>query len=195
MDYTDIVVKDINLRIHDTKTRPKKGITAKIDYLQAKEKSGLELQNLSCDFSLDKDATTLKNLTLIDKYTNLKANHLIFSYDSGKDLQDFVNKIKMDADFVNTHFCFKTIGYFTHTMQNNSLELILNGRVTGPVANLSSNLLNVSTKDQKTAIELNFLMKGLPDITTTHFDAEIKELNSSAQEIDKITQADRRGYS
>ena len=113
MDYTNIGVSDINLRIHDIKVRPKKGITAKIHTLKAKEKSGLDLQQLSCDFSLDKNLLAMRNLTLRENYTNLKANHLTFGYNSGKDLKDFINKIKLDVDFTDTEFDFGTVGFFT----------------------------------------------------------------------------------
>lgn len=186
MDYTNIGLSDINLRIHDIKVRPKKGITAKIHTLKAKEKSGLDLQQLSCDFSLDKNLLAMRNLTLRDNYTNLKANHLTFGYDSGKDLKDFINKIKLDVDFTDTEFDFGTVGFFTHSMQGNHLKLSINGRVYGPVAHLQSQSLEVSTPSEDTYIRLKFSMKGLPDIRKTIFDAHIQDLRTRSEDIDHI---------
>lgn len=186
MNYDDIGVSEINLRISDIQTRPKKGVTAIIHSLSAKEKGGLDLKNLSAEFSLDKDATTFTNLTLQENYSEVKAKKLIFSYDSGKDLKYYVQKIKMDADFVNTYLNFNTIGLFSPNMQNNNLSLYLNGRVYGPVVHLQSSLLKVRTPSMKTSVTLAFSMKGLPSIEKTVFDAHILDLQSESMEIDQI---------
>lgn len=186
MNYDDIGVSEINLRISDIQTRPKKGITAIIHSLNAKEKGGLDLKNLSAEFSLDKDATTFSNLTLRENYSEVKAKKLIFSYDSGKDLKYYVQKIKMDADFVDTYLNFNTIGLFSPNMQNNNLSLYLNGRVYGPVVHLQSSMLKVRTPSNKTSVTVAFSMKGLPSIEKTVFDAHILDLQSESVEIDQI---------
>lgn len=186
MDYAGLDVSGINLRIHDVKTRPKKGITAKIDYLQAHEKCGLSVENLSCNFSLDKNLTVMEDLKLKDRYSDVKAEHLSFQYESGKDLADFVNKIVMDAHFDNALLDFRTIGYFAYTLQTNSLQLLLNGDVHGPVADLSSEMLHVETKDGVTDIQIAFSLKGLPDIIDSDIDANIHSLHSTTKEVDEI---------
>lgn len=193
MDYTNIGVTDINLRFYDVKTRPKKGITAKIHSLRAIEKSGLVLENLSCDFSLDKNLLAMRNLKLKEGYSYVRANHLTFGYNSGKDLKDFVGKIKLDADFTNTLFDFRTVGFFTPSMQENALQLILNGRVYGPIADMQSHPLKVKTVSEETQIEIDFSMTGLPDIKKTIFDAKIKDLQTKSEDVDNIIASFSKG--
>ena len=189
MDYTHIGVSEINLRAYDVKTRPKKGITAKIHSLKAKEKCGLDLKHLGCDFSLDKNLLTMRNLRLYDNYSYVKANFLTFGYESGKDLKDFVRKIRLDADFTNTIFDFRTVGFYTDALQDKPLKLTLNGRVYGPVAHLQSQSLKVKNMSENTSIHLKFSMKGLPDIRKTIFDAKIFELHTASEDIDGIISA------
>lgn len=186
MDYTDIGVYEINLRAYDVQTRPKKGVTAKIHSLKAKEKSSLVLKDLSCDFSLDKHATTLKNLRLQEGFSYVKANYLTFGYRSGKDLKGFVRNINMDVDFTDTFLDFRTIGIYTPYMQNNTLQLYLNGRIHGPVTHLQSDRLRIETPSKKTHIDLAISIKGLPSIRKTVFDAQIFNLKSVSEETDRI---------
>lgn len=186
MDYTDIQTFDINLRAYDVQTRPKKGVKARIHTLKAKEKSGLVLKNLACDFTLDKNATTFKNLRLEEGFSFVKANYLTFRYRSGKDLKNFVQNMRMDVDFTDTFLDFRTIGIYAHEMQDNHLQLYLNGRVHGPVAHLQTSRLKVETPSKNTYIDLAVSIKGLPAIRNTVFDAQIHQVRSNAEETDWI---------
>ena len=184
MDYTNIYAYDINLRAYDFATRPEKGITARIHSLSAKEKSGLILKKLSGDFFLNKNASGFKNLDLQEGFSRVRAKYLTFSYNCSKDLKYWIQKVDMDVDFTDTFLDFNTIGIYTPYMQGNDLQVYLNGRVHGTVANLETSRLKIETVSKKTLIDLAISIKGLPKIRKTVFDANIFNLKSTSEETD-----------
>ena len=187
MNFNNLAVRDINakfnrIRIHDNT------ISCRIRDLSCREQSGYELLSLAGYFSLDSCRTAIENLHLKDTWSNINAHYLSFGYNSGKDLNAFVNKIVLGADFNNAVLNFKSLGYFAPSLQENRTVLNISGEVTGPVCRLHTSDLNVTAMDS-THIRLSADINGLPDIEATHFDLSLKEISSVSPELSTIIAA------
>lgn len=185
MDYTDIWVSNINARIN--RAEFKKGrLTCRIQNISAFERCGLDLKELRGDFSLDSHTTKIENLILRDAYSNVNAKYLSFSYESGRDLKDFINKISLGAQFNKTLLDFRTISNFTPALKKSTLALKISGTVSGPVSKMKASKMNVTSSDGETYVSLTTSITGLPDINSTIFDATIFDLYTTTDNIADI---------
>lgn len=188
MDYTDIAVYGINARIN--KASYKKGkLTCRIQKLTCSEKCGINLHNLTGDFSLDSRSTSLTNMSLIDDYSNVSAKYLSFGYKSGKDLQDFVNKVSLGADLRRATVDFRTIAFFTPALSKSTLSLNASGIVNGPVCDMKVSSFLVQSSSAETIADISTRITGLPDINTTIFKGKINYIYTNTEDIAKIIAA------
>ncbi len=182
MDYTNIVASEIDIRINKGRIQDNV-ITAKIQKLAAKEQCGIEIKELSGDFTLNSNVTKIDNFVLKDKYSHIESEYLSFGYESGKDLSDFINKIILGANFKNALIDFRTIGYFAYELQKSNLSIIANGDVSGPICSLTSQFLSIYSSSNKTTIDLSLSITGLPDINKTVFDINIADAHTSLDDV------------
>lgn len=184
IDFKDLMVHSISARIHWIHFE-KGSLTATIRNLQCTEKCGYGLQHLSGNLRMDSTEARIDNLRLTDTYSDLTARYLSFGYSSGKDWKDFVNNIRMGADFIDSDIDFRSIGVFAPSLSGNGLKLRVNGEITGPVRYLVANDLHV-TSGNSTDLLTAVSIKGLPDISKTIFAVKINRLQTDFREISDI---------
>ncbi len=183
-DYRNIGLTDINVRLH--RIRYTDGVlTCRIRDLSVKDRCGYEVQSLSGFFAMDSTETSIQNLVLIDSYSKVKANYLSFGYESGKDLQEYTQKIVMGGDFVHTSLDFRSIGVFAQALRDNDLLLDVHGEIIGPVRDLQSKGLKLKYKDS-TTLDLDIRLTGLPKIKNTVFTATFHDVTTNGQELEEI---------
>ena len=187
MNFNYLSVSDINARFNRIRIE-NNTISCRIRDLSCREQSGYELRSIAGYFSLDSCRTAIENLHLKDTWSNINARYLSFGYNSGKDLNDFVNKIVLGADFDNAVLNFKSLGYFASSLQGNGTELTITGEVTGPVCRLRTDDLMLTSRDS-TLIHIGADITGLPDIDRTIFDLDIKRISTVSPELSDIVAA------
>lgn len=182
MDYTYIDVTGINAKINNLKTTSNV-LTCRIRELSAKEKSGLTLKSLKGDFTLGPKESRLDNMRLIEEFSDVTAKYLSFKYDSSEELSDFTNKVNISADFRNAILDFRTLARFAPSLKNSKLKIIIQGEVAGPVVDLRSANLKVSSPSGNTSIRLATIFKGLPDINKVNFNLLIRDLRTMTPDL------------
>ena len=95
-------------------------------------------------------------------------------YSSPRDLSEFTELVKQDADFDNTYLSFKTIGRIAPSLFNSTLGLYINGHVSGPVCDLRSESIQARSKSGETFVDLSVRMTGLPQVDQPMSVVEIK---------------------
>lgn len=181
MNYTDLDIRYINLDLRNIRIVGSK-ITAKMENLSAYEKCGFLLKHLGADVDFSPKEIKLSNATILTRSSRVKASHIIFRFNGFADWKDYVHKVKMDALFNNAYVDFKTISYFAPTLNKWDFKGYLDGRVSGPVCNLRSDLLEFKTGDS-TKISLNFSIVGLPKAEETVWRGNVHELTSNGKEL------------
>ena len=187
IDFNNLAVCDINARFNRIRIEDN-AISCRIRDLSCREQSGYELRSLAGYFTLDSSRTAIENLHLRDAWSDIHAGDLSFGYNSGKDLNDFVNRIVLGADFDNAVLDFRSLGYFASALQGNGTVLTISGEVTGPVRRLRTDDLMVTSMDS-TLIHIGADITGLPDIDRTMFDLDIKRISTVSPELSDIVAA------
>ena len=153
--------------------------SSKIRGLYLTDNRGLEVTNLTTDFSYSKTAMHFKNTTLQTRQSEIKAN-IDFTY-KREDLIDFNNKVNIKASFVKSKISVPDLKKYYHELSGNDI-VYFSGNLKGKINNFSLNKLWLTSKrgikvigdlDFVNAVNFKkgFVFKGdLKNLTATYSD-------------------------
>ncbi len=136
--------------------------------ISAKERSGLEVKNLSADMKMTPQGMTFNNLDLQTNNSQLR-NYFSMSYNDMSELGDFIHKVKLSAQFADSHIDSDDIAFFAPEMADWNKRIALKGKVRGTVDDLSGNDLLLQAGNN-TLLNGDISLTGLPDINQTFID-------------------------
>ncbi|MBL4675869.1 MAG: translocation/assembly module TamB domain-containing protein [Mucilaginibacter sp.] len=159
---------------------------ARIAGMTLKEKSGFYLKNFNSNATIDTNQVLLQNLHIQTANSNVK-NYFRMRFKSFDDLDDFENKVNMDAEFHTSHLSSKDISYFTDELAKvkTTFELGLDGRIRGLVNNLRATGLTI-TAAQATFIKGDFHLTGLPDWDNTFLQLRFDQIATNKKDLDYL---------
>ncbi|MHA4896916.1 translocation/assembly module TamB domain-containing protein [Pedobacter sp. PWIIR3] len=159
-------------------------LQANIKNLNFKEKSGFYLKNLTSFATIDSNQIELKKLMLVTNKSRL-SDYFKMSFTKYSDFRDYVNKVRMKANFKNSFLSSGDVRYFTSELDNINLNLELDGQISGLVNNLKAKKLSVKA-GKATYIKGDFILKGLPNIKDTFMDLKIEMAGTNKTDLDEI---------
>jgi hypothetical protein len=184
VNYFDLHTRAINGRFTDLKI-DHDTIFSSIDYLSTVEKSGFILNKLSSS-RVKINAVEMKANDLHIKTLNSDIlTDLTFSYDHYRDYYDFIDKVKMKAQFNHSQLEMDDIAFFAPDLKGIRQKLIISGKVSGKVNDIRGNDMTISFGDV-TKFQGDVSLTGLPntDETVTHL--SIKNLITNYYDLKKI---------
>lgn len=130
-------------------------IASKIRGLYLKDKFGLEVTNLTTDFSYSNTEMLFKKTTLQTKKSNINAD-IAFTYKK-EDLSNFTNKVQIDAHFDKSKVAVQDVQNFYTELSGNDIVSMV-GDFSGKLNNFDlKNLKLSSEKGLKIAGDLTFV--------------------------------------
>ena len=159
-------------------------IFSTVNGLRFKEKSGFNLLNLSGEAKVHGSVTQVIGLHIETPLSNVKAD-LIFDMKSYDSYAQFIDEVNMDVNFKETVASFEDISYFATDLKDLKEKVILEGKVTGTVANMKGR--NVSMQFlSDTHLDGDFDLRGLPNIDETFIYMKIKSLETNKSSLEKL---------
>ena len=158
-----------------------------ISNLKAKDKSGFVIENLTSNIELSENGLYLHNLDLKTDNTHLKTDLLAFKTKSLDDFNDFENKVKMNANFLEgSYLHMSDIAYFAPgELWGINSVVKLQGTLKGTVNKLKTKDLTLTYNDN-TKLNLNMSLKNITDIENAFMAFDIQEFKSNTKDIAKI---------
>ncbi|RPD38354.1 translocation/assembly module TamB domain-containing protein [Chitinophaga barathri] len=178
-DPSRIRFANINLTISNS-SLVKDSIYADLT-LSTKERSGFEVKSLKSRFKMSPVEMEFSNLDLRTNHSHIR-DYYTMQYEDLSEMNDYVNNVTMRARFKDTRLASEDIAYFAPPLSSWDTELRINGRVDGPVSNLSGDSLDIKGGNN-TRLKGTADMRGLPDINQTFIDFTAKELVTSGQDL------------
>lgn len=164
--------------------------------LSAVERSGLELKKLKADFKLTPQLMEFSKLLLQTNNSTLSDYYAMHFKDFNEDMQDFVEKVTIEARIKNSQVHSDDITFFAPTLKTWNKKFDLSGKMLGTVSKFKIDDLFLRN-GPVTYISGNLAMKGLPDIDNTWIDfgngfiqTNSKEIAFIYPDIAKITNPD-----
>ncbi|HTN45611.1 MAG TPA: translocation/assembly module TamB domain-containing protein [Flavipsychrobacter sp.] len=180
MDVSDINILVENIAI-DADT-----ITGNLKNLSAKERCGFEIKKLTADVSVSPVASICNNLYLETNRSKIQ-RYYAMHYDRFPDFEEYVDKVRMSADFRNAIIDNRDIAFFAPMIHDYRATLLANGVVNGSVDSLVGKKLNITDGSSKLVGDL--VMKGLPDIYNTFISFSNGEIFTTENAIFKYMPA------
>lgn len=135
--------------------------------INAKERSGLEIKNLTTKIKWTPRIMELANLDLQTNKSHIK-NYYAMKYNNfDDDFAEYETNVIMDARFKNSFINSDDIAFFSSSLKTWKKELQISGNFLGTVSDFNVEKIIAKEKNNGTIISGNFGMKGLPDIEKT----------------------------
>jgi hypothetical protein len=148
--------------------------------LYFKENRGLEVINLTTDFTYSLNAMHFKNTRLQTKNSDVKGN-IDFTY-KRENLSDFNNKVHLEADFSESTLSVQDLKKFYNELNGNN-ELNFTGKINGTLNNFTVKSLRLnSTRGLKIFGDFSFI-NSLNTKKGFVFDGNIKNLTTTYKEL------------
>lgn len=183
VNFNDVQLSSLN-GIFEKLNTTEHLMQADIKNLTFKEKSGFYLKNLNAFTTVDTNQIELKNLLLITNQSRLR-DYFQMKFKSFADFSDYFNKVRMKANFKDSHLASRDLAFFAPQLGQMKLNLDIDGQINGLVNNLNAKQLSVKA-GKATYIKGDFMVKGLPNIRDTYMDLKIEMLGTNKKDLDEL---------
>lgn len=184
MNYFDIETRAINGQItnfqldHDT-------IYAGIHHLSAIEKSGFTLNNLSSSrVKVNSIQMNAQDLRISTPFSEI-ATDLTFNYERYRDYYDFIDKVKMKAQFNHSKLELCDIAYFAPELKGIHKKLTITGKVNGKVNDIRGKDMLISFGDVS-SFAGDISLTGLPNVDETVIRLTVKNAITTYSDLKEI---------
>lgn len=148
--------------------------------IQTKERSGLNVQNLSAKIHWHPEAMEFRDLDLQTDKSHLK-DYFAMRYQSFDDMGDFITKVRMEGNFEDAVIHSDDIALFAPQLATWKKRIQVSGSARGTVDDLDGkNLVIQAGKD--TYLKGDVSIAGLSDIRKTYVDFEAESFRTTYQD-------------
>ncbi|MCB9056566.1 MAG: translocation/assembly module TamB domain-containing protein [Chitinophagales bacterium] len=158
--------------------------------LKAEERSGLELKNLTANFKMTPQEMTFADMELVTNRSTIR-NYYSMSYNSMKDLGDYINKVNMQAVFDDSYVDSDDIAFFAPALSSWKKKIKLQGKVRGTVNEMIGRDMVVESGNS-TMLNGDISLSGLPDIERTFIDFRANDFRTTYGDAVTIVPSLRR---
>lgn len=183
VNFDDIHLSNLNGILEDLNTKDHL-MQANIKNLNFHEKSGFFLKNLTAFTTIDSNQIELKKLLLVTNQSRL-TDYYQMKFKSFNDFNDYINKVRMKGNFVNSHLSSRDVAFFAPELEQMNLNIDIDGQITGLVNNLKATKLSLRS-GKATYIKGDFALKGLPSLSDTYMDLKIELAGTNKKDLDEL---------
>lgn len=158
--------------------------------LTAKERSGLEVKEMTADMRMTPQGMYFNNLNLVTNRSTIR-NYFSMSYDDMSDMGDFIHKVKLAAVFDSSYIDSDDIALFAPNLKTWKKQITLKGKFRGQVDDMVGREVLVQA-GSSTVLNGDITMTGLPDINQTFIDFKANEFKTTYVDAVTIAPALRR---
>ncbi|MGQ9620095.1 MAG: hypothetical protein ACUVTX_03825, partial [Bacteroidales bacterium] len=156
-----------------------------IDNLRFRESSGFAVKNMTSHFSVYEKTIVFNDVELESDSSLIYAPVVSLIPDSASGFRNFINDVKLDIQISNSQIAGSEIRYFMPLKSFPENIMGFRGNISGSISELRGKNIRISFSE-KSVIDMNFNLSGLPDIKNTFIFFEINRLETSLSDIEKI---------
>ncbi|MFH1120993.1 MAG: translocation/assembly module TamB domain-containing protein [Bacteroidota bacterium] len=183
VDYNFISISSLNLDLRKLAVSGD-SITANINRLSLREKSGFVLDGLTAGITVKPDEISARDLHIQTPSSNIRLN-LSFIHSGYDAYNDFIDSVRMQGIFSETTLNLNDISFFAPEITGMDNEIRFKGIVKGTVSSLKARHFSL-TYGTNTFFDGNINMDGLPDIEETFIHLKVKKLITDYDDLSGI---------
>ncbi len=183
VNYFDLRTTNVNGSFSDVRIQ-EDTIFGTIEYLSALEKSGFILSNLSSYVKVSPVGIQMDELKIKTPESTI-ATDLTFTYNRWLDFTDFINKVKLNAEFNHSHIEMNDISFFAPQLKGLYKNLIVSGKVSGKINDLRGKNMDIFLGGSTHFIG-DVTLTGLPKIEETLIYLNVESLSTNYNDLKQI---------
>ncbi len=183
-DVNNIDIRDLNVRL-SVKHFTNDSFLAVLRSLKFKEKSGLDVQNISARITANHQHFNIEEFNIRLPRTDIKTGSFYFEYEDLKKLNRFTDSVNFNINLKPSKICLGDLGAFVPAFKPIHKTIGISGVFYGPVSKLSCPSLQV-TYGKSSQITGNFSFTGLPDIENTYVSARVSNFHCTKTDIEEL---------
>ncbi|HBH21606.1 MAG TPA: hypothetical protein DDX33_06580 [Rikenellaceae bacterium] len=150
----------------------------RLDWFMAKEKSGYEIEELSGSFAVGLGKTEISNLHLRDKWSDFRLKRYSMAYANAKAFSNYIEEVRMSADFRPGSIAMKTISYFAGIFpENKSVFEVKQGHFEGYTNDFSVSAFEFTDSYSRLAGQIDACqITGLPEVSSMLMDINVRNM-------------------
>lgn len=187
-DGQNILFSNINAELSDARFVGD-SIFSKLK-MSAKERSGFELKNLTADLKWTPREMEFSNLEIATNQSTIR-NYFKMSYRDFSDMDDFIHKVQMVANFDNSEIDSDDIAFFAPSLKSWKKKITLKGKVRGSIEDVVGKDMMVQAGNS-TVLNGDINLTGLPDINKTFIDFKANDFKTTYNDAATIVPAMHR---
>jgi hypothetical protein len=184
MDFNNLNLSGINGIIEDLKII-NDTTSFRVYNLTFKEKSGLSVNRMNCNFSMSKQNINLSSTFLHLDSSILNIPRISLTTDSSGSFKNFTENVKLDILIDKSLICSADLEYFLPVPSGLSESVWLSGKFFGTISELRGRNINLSYRDY-TSLDCDFDFSGLPRIDNAFMYIGVNSLKTNVKDIEKI---------
>jgi hypothetical protein len=185
INFSDLSLSEIDIHIRGIKAK-KDTIYAEIRNISFSERSGFKIISLKSGLKLNAKEILLSNLEVIEANSRLNADHFSLNFESFKDFSTFTESVRMESNFQRSFLDFITLSKFAPSLSRNKLSFYIDGLVNGPVSNLKTDNLKITSQSGLTYLDLKARISGLPKPDETMAFVDVEYCTTTSNDIAHI---------
>lgn len=154
-------------------------IIAHVD-LQSKERSGFEVKKLAANMKMTPQEMSFSDLELRTNNSVIR-NFYRMSYDDIDDMSDYLQKVKMQADFDGSEIDSDDIAYFAPEVKSWKKKIVVKGKIRGTVEDIIGKDMLIQA-GKNTLLNGDISLTGLPDINKTFIDFKANDFRTTYED-------------
>lgn len=154
------------------------------DYYLSLREQTFNLFGLSGDIEIGRKRIAANNMNLKTSNSEIHSN-ISLSSENWEDYKDFLNKVDIQARFLPSDISMKDVSHFVPDLEGMTDIPAFSGEFSGKVNNIKGRKVRLALSDH-TYANLDFKLKGLPNISETFLYLNIKDLHSSKAGLERI---------
>ena len=185
INWNDLDISSIDLTAKEL--RFKDGIMyGKAEKLSFREKSGFVCRQMSGDTRVGRGKTIIENLKIMDVWSDIDIPLFMMSYSGIKDFNDFIRKVRLDAELATSTLDFRTIVHFAPQLEGNELRATVSGGMSGYVDDFTVKDLKITSHAGGFTGILNGRMKGIPETEDMWIDGKVSNMSLTAEGLGRF---------
>ncbi len=181
MDFNHLKFKEVDVILKNGIVLSD-SIFSVIHNIHLKEKSGFEISTATTHLSVTPRAIVCDKLQLATP-NSILANKLALRYDGFEDFDDFINKVVLDVNLLNSHLSFKDFEFFSKGVRKVAHNVLnIDGQIKGRISRLEGKEIKLAT-GKTTTLMGSFYATGLPKLSETFLTVRLEEFIGSVSDL------------
>ncbi len=187
INLSDLVLNKFNTEIRRL-VKDADTVNFLIKSLTFEDHSGFLVKNLYAKTSISKNHLIFRNTSINTELSRISGAQIALNFNSFKDFKPEVRyeRVKLNILFFPSDVNLRDIAFFSPKLYGTDQLINISGEVRGYIGNLKGRNINIRY-GEKSKIQGEFNLNGLPDFKETFIYVDLKNFNTSIDEIESFT--------